>query len=88
MWNDSGWGVYIVRCCDGTLYCGATNNVEKRVKVHNSGRGAKYTSKRCPVVLVAWTGGILLKGEALRFERHVKRMRREEKIRAVLLKRG
>lgn len=46
------WYVYFVLCNDGTLYCGATNNVEKRVNTHNSGKGAKYTSTRRPVKLV------------------------------------
>ena len=34
---------YLLECSDGTLYCGWTNDLEKRVKAHNSGRGAKYT---------------------------------------------
>ena len=37
---------YIVRCRDGSLYTGWTNNLEKRIKDHNSGRGAKYTKSR------------------------------------------
>jgi putative endonuclease len=81
------WGVYIVRCADGTLYCGATNDVEARVKKHNSGKGARYTSKRLPVELMAWTGNVFPKagrGGALSFEWHVKRMYRTKKIPAVL----
>jgi putative endonuclease len=78
------WGVYLVRCSDGTLYCGATNNVEKRVGTHNKGKGARYTSKRIPVVLVAWTGNVFEKGDALRFERKVKKLFRSQKIAAVL----
>ena len=42
---------YIVRCRDGSLYTGWTNNLEKRIKDHNSGRGAKYTKSRRPVLL-------------------------------------
>jgi putative endonuclease len=44
--------VYIVRCSDGSLYTGYTCDPHKRVKVHNSGRGAKYTARRLPVALV------------------------------------
>lgn len=42
---------YLLRCCDGTLYCGWTNCLEKRVAAHNSGKGAKYTRARRPVAL-------------------------------------
>ncbi len=43
---------YILKCADGTLYCGWTNDLEKRIKAHNSGKGAKYTRSRLPVTLV------------------------------------
>ena len=42
---------YILRCSDGSLYTGWTNDLEKRVRAHNEGRGAKYTKSRRPVVL-------------------------------------
>ena len=42
---------YILRCADGTLYCGWTNNLEERLKKHNSGLGSKYTRSRLPVEL-------------------------------------
>jgi len=44
--------VYIVRCADGTLYTGWTNNLDERIKTHNEGTGAKYTRSRLPVALV------------------------------------
>ena len=44
--------VYIVECADGTLYCGYTIDLIKRIKVHNQGKGAKYTRARLPVKLV------------------------------------
>jgi len=47
------WYVYIVRCIDETLYTGITTDVNKRVKAHNDGKGAKYTRTRRPVILVA-----------------------------------
>ena len=47
-----GWSVYLLRCADGTLYAGSTNNVDARVRAHNDGRGARYTSGRRPVSVV------------------------------------
>jgi predicted GIY-YIG superfamily endonuclease len=46
------WFVYLVRCRDGSLYTGISNDVEARVAVHNRGRGARYTRSRRPVTLV------------------------------------
>jgi predicted GIY-YIG superfamily endonuclease len=46
------WVFYILRCCDNSLYCGITNCLEKRVKNHNEGKGARYTASRKPVSLV------------------------------------
>ena len=43
---------YILKCKDGSFYTGWTNNLEKRIKDHNAGKGAKYTKSRCPVELV------------------------------------
>ena len=45
------WYVYLMRCSDDTLYCGMTDDIEKRLKAHNSGKGAKYTRARLPVEL-------------------------------------
>lgn len=45
------WYVYILECSDGTLYTGITTNLDKRLKTHNNGKGAKYTKTRLPVVL-------------------------------------
>ena len=46
------WFVYLVRCRDGTIYTGITNDVDTRLKKHNQGRGAKYTAQRRPVALL------------------------------------
>jgi len=43
---------YILRCSDGSYYCGWTNDIEQRLKTHNSGKGGKYTRSRLPVELV------------------------------------
>ena len=44
--------VYILRCADGTLYTGSTTDLDRRLAVHNSGKGAKYTRSRRPVELI------------------------------------
>lgn len=46
--------VYLLRCGDGTLYTGYTNDLKRRLAVHNAGKGAKYTRSRLPVDLVYW----------------------------------
>lgn len=46
------WYVYMLRCCDNSLYTGYTNDVKRRERVHNTGKGAKYTKSRLPVKLV------------------------------------
>ncbi|KFA91100.1 excinuclease ABC subunit C [Archangium violaceum Cb vi76] len=76
------WTVYMVRCRDGTLYTGATNNLERRVATHNKGRGAAYTRARLPVTLV-WSEPAADRGAALRREAALKRLSRSEKLRLV-----
>ncbi len=70
--------MYIVRCADGTLYTGYARDPREREKVHNAGRGAKYTAARLPVTLVysELCGSV---GEALRREYQVKQCTRSEK---------
>lgn len=72
--------VYLLRCADGSLYCGWTNDPQRRLRAHNEGRGAKYTRSRRPVALV-WLDRCGDRSAALRREREIKRMSREEKIR-------
>lgn len=69
---------YLLQCADGTLYCGWTNHLEKRIASHNAGTGAKYTRSRRPVKLV-WCESFLTKQEAMRREYRVKRMPRAKK---------
>ncbi len=64
---------YMVRCKDGTLYTGWTNDLKKRVQVHNTGKGAKYTKSRRPVKLVYYEI-FETKEEAMRREYAIKRM--------------
>ena len=70
--------VYILRCADGTLYTGYTNDVKARVAAHNRGRGAKYTRSRCPVELV-YKKGFRSLGRALSREYALKQLTRAEK---------
>ena len=75
----NSWKVYIVRCCDGSLYTGVTTDIEKRLAAHNSGRGAKYTRSRRPVELVYHEECEDHSG-ALRRELEIKAMTREQKL--------
>lgn len=70
---------YILKCCDGTLYTGWTNNLEKRIIAHNSGKGAKYTKTRLPVALYYYEE-FETKAEAMRRECCIKRLSRLEKL--------
>lgn len=79
------WWVYMLRCGDGTLYTGATNNIQRRLAAHNSGRGAKYTRSRLPVELV-WREEQPDKSAALRREAYLKTLTRSQKL--ALIARG
>ena len=69
---------YMLRCADGSLYTGWTNDLEARVRAHNAGRGGKYTRSRRPVALV-YVEAFATKREAMSREWHVKRMSKAEK---------
>ena len=73
---------YIVRCKDDTLYCGWTNNLEKRIASHNAGTGAKYTRNRIPVELVYYES-FDTKEEAMSREYAIKQMTRREKLKLI-----
>ncbi len=73
---------YIVECGDGTLYTGWTTDLEKRMKSHNAGKGAKYTRARLPVRLVYYES-FCTKQEAMQREYAIKQLKREEKIRLI-----
>lgn len=70
---------YIARCADDTLYTGYTTDIENRERVHNSGKGAKYTRARLPVKIVYFEE-FETKKEAQSREWHIKRLSRQEKI--------
>ena len=72
------WYVYMLRCGDGTLYTGITDDVDRRLAAHRSGKGAKYTRGRGPLELV-YTEEQPSKSAALRREVEIKKLRREQK---------
>ena len=76
------WYVYILRCGDGTLYTGITDDVPRRLATHRAGKGAKYTRGRGPLELV-WQEEVPDKSAALRREIEIKRLRRAEKERLI-----
>lgn len=76
------WYVYMMRCADDTLYCGMTDDIEKRLKAHNSGKGAKYTRTRLPVTL-AYGEECPTRSYALKRERAIKGMTREQKLKLI-----
>ena len=71
--------VYVLRCADGSLYCGWTPDVGARLAVHQAGRGARYTRTRLPVELV-WSRRVADRSAALREEARIKRLTRREKL--------
>lgn len=70
---------YILRCGDGSLYCGWTNHLNKRIEAHNAGKGAKYTKSRLPVTLVYYES-FDTRQEAMRREWEIKQLSRKEKL--------
>ncbi len=73
------WTCYLLRCADETLYCGITNDLEKRLAAHNAGEGAKYTRGRAPMKLI-YQEVCTDKSAALKREIEIKRLSREKKL--------
>jgi len=71
--------IYIVECVDGTLYTGFTVDLEKRIQVHNKGKGAKYTRGRTPLILKYYEE-FSSKNEALKREIEIKKLNKLKKI--------
>ncbi|QOV19428.1 GIY-YIG nuclease family protein [Blautia liquoris] len=76
---------YILRCCDNTLYTGWTNDIEKRLRAHNCGKGAKYTKSRRPVSLVYYET-FKTKEEAMQREWKIKHLPRKKKLALIDMK--
>jgi len=77
--KEKNWSVYILMCSDNSFYCGATNDIKKRINLHNSGKGAKYTRGRGPVSLAAIRDG-MTKSQALSLEFKTKKKKRKNKV--------
>ncbi len=71
--------VYILDCSDGSLYTGSTDDIPRRLAVHNTGKGAKYTRQRLPVTL-AYHECFTSKSDALKREATIKKLKRNQKL--------
>jgi putative endonuclease len=71
--------VYLLRCRDGSLYCGWTSNLERRLKMHAAGRASRYTASRLPVEL-ALAKPMADRSAARREEARIKRLTRSQKL--------
>ncbi len=77
------WQLYVLRCRDGSLYCGITNDLERRVAQHNAGKAARYTRGRGPVVLMrSWVHES--KSAALKAELAFKKLSRKAKEQSLI----
>lgn len=77
--NERPWFVYLLRCGDGTLYCGIALDVQARLEAHAAGKGARYTRGRGPLAVV-FSEVFPSKSEALRREREIKALPRRAKL--------
>jgi putative endonuclease len=73
------WFVYIVECADNTLYTGITNDLARRIDMHNDGTGAKYTKARAPVKLL-YSESVASRSEASKREYLIKKLNRNGKL--------
>jgi len=73
------WSVYLVRCQNNALYCGITNNIEERIKKHNSGKGSKSCRAHGLPVKLEWTCLEGSKSDALKFEAKIKKLNKKQK---------
>ena len=76
---EKNWVVYILQCKDDTLYTGSTDHLERRLQMHRSGKGAKYTRGRGPLTL-RYVESCENRGQALRREYAIKNLTRQEKL--------
>lgn len=84
--SKSNWICYLLQCADHTLYCGITNDLDKRLAAHNAGEGAKYTRGRTPVKLL-YRELCADKSTALKRELEIKKLSRIQKL-ALCVKTG
>ncbi|MES2598918.1 MAG: GIY-YIG nuclease family protein [Verrucomicrobiota bacterium] len=72
------WVLYVLRCADDTLYCGITNDLPKRLKLHHDGKGARYTRGRAPLILLRSWPAVSMSA-ALKAELAFKKLTRQGK---------
>jgi len=78
------WFCYLLRCADDTLYCGITNDLDKRLAAHNAGTASKYTRTRLPVEIL-FDERCVDRSTASKREMAIKRLSRAEKLRLICL---
>jgi len=81
----NAWWVYLLLCVDGSLYCGMTSGLHRRLMDHMAGRGSRYTRSRLPVLLV-WRQPVATRADAARREAEIKKLKRPRKL--ALIARG
>ena len=79
---EKQWLVYILQCGDGTLYTGVTDDLPRRLEMHSSGKGAKYTRGRSPLTLV-YRENVPSYSDALKREYRIKQLPRIEKLKLI-----
>ena len=77
-YSGGNWVVYILSCVDGSFYTGITNELKRRIKEHETGKGAKYTRGRTPLKLV-YTEKHKDRSSALKREFEIKTLKKSEK---------
>ncbi|MCF8012036.1 MAG: GIY-YIG nuclease family protein [Clostridiales bacterium] len=77
--QGQSWYLYMLKCCDGSLYTGITVDMEQRIKVHREGRGSKYVFSRTPFTLVALWKLVACRSDAASLERQVKSLPKDRK---------
>ena len=77
--NKMDWVVYVLKCGDGSLYTGITNNLAKRILAHEQGSGAKYTKGRAPFSII-YTERYKNRSDATKRELEIKKLSRQEKV--------
>lgn len=76
---EKQWYIYILCCGDGTLYCGSTDDLQRRLESHRAGKGAKYTRGRCPLEMV-YSEKCDSYSAALKREYAIKQLSRAQKL--------
>lgn len=77
--QEKNWCVYILECLDGSYYTGITNNIEKRMNTHKSGKGSKYVKSK-GFGRLRYSKDYPNRSEALKMEYKIKQMSKEEKL--------